>query len=160
MKRLGLIAFLLAVAVLTTLAYRYFQREWIVYRKAETLFTDRSYAGAIPFYEELWRQGFQAPGLLKHLGSAYLAVGREEPARAVFERMLARGEARAGTLKELAALYEGRGRFREAAALYRVVLGETPGDHTVRVRLARLLFWSGRLDEAIHQYRIALGEET
>ena len=160
MKRLGLIAFLLTVAALTTLAYRYAHRDWIVYRRAESLFHDRAYAEAIPLYEALWRQGFQAPGLLKHLGSAYLAVGRNEGARAVFERMLAQGVDRPGTLKELAALYEGRGRFREAAALYRAVLEETPDDAAVRVRLARLLFWSGRLDEAIHQYRIALGEET
>lgn len=160
MKRLGLIAFLLAVAVLTTLAYRYFHQDWILYRRAETLFSDRAYAVAIPLYEELWREGFQPPGLLKHLGSAYLATGRGEQARAVFERMLARGEDRVGTMKELAALYEARGRFREAVALYQAVLRESPGDDTVRVHLGRLLFWTGRLDEAIHQYRTALGEGT
>ncbi len=159
MKRLGFILFLLAVAALTTMAYRYFNQEWVIYRKAESRFSNRAFSEAIPYYEELLRKGFQAPGLLRHLGSCYLATGNEPKARAVFERMLARGEDRFGAMKELASIYESLGRFQEAAALYQEVLQQTPDDDSVRVRLARLLFWTGRLEQAIHEYRKALEEE-
>jgi len=158
MKRIGFIAFLLAVASLTAVAYRLCHPEWVIYRKAETLFSNHAYARALPLYEELRKRGFDASGLLRNLGSAYLAAGKEHEARAVFEEMMARGEDRLGVMKELALLYVGTGRFEEAAVLFRAVLQQDPDDRSVRIRLARILFWTGRNEEAIHEYRKALGE--
>ncbi|GEM_PF-504038 len=159
MKRLGLILFLFAVGVLTTLTYHWFNQEWVMFRRGEAHFSQEEFSEAIPYYEKLLRKGFQDPALLKHLGSCYLATGDPGKARVVFERLIAQRQDRLWAMKELAALYIGFDRFGEAAQLYRAILESDPKARSVRIRLARALSWSGRLEEAIHEYRKALGEE-
>lgn len=151
--------FLIAVAALTTTAYRLLNPEWVVFRKAETLFSQNDFEAAIPHYEELLRLDFQAPRVLRHLASAYLATGKEIKARHIFETIMERYGRRPEIMKELAGIYVNHGGFSEAAALYMEILREDPHDHSSRIYLARLLSWTGRFEEAIYEYRKALGEE-
>lgn len=159
MKRLGFILFLIALASLTTTAYHLFNQNWIIFRKAETRFSKKEFEAAIPYYEKLLPRDFQVSKVLRHLGSAYLATGRDLKARKIFEKMASRHEGRPEALKELAAIYVSLGRFQDAASTYQAILQEEPDNHSIRTRLARVLLWAGRPEEAINEYRKALGEQ-
>jgi tetratricopeptide (TPR) repeat protein len=157
MKRFGIILFLFAVAALTTIVYHRLNSEWVVFRNAETHFFNKQYTKAIPLYEQLVKEGFEAPGFLEHLGTCYLAAGEAGKALAVFEEMITRSENRLPAIGKAGEIYVHFGYFEKAAALYRDILRDHPDDRSVRIRLARVLSWAGRFEEAIDEYRKILG---
>jgi len=159
MRRSVLISILIAIALLTTLAYHLFKPNWVLFRKGEDCFSKKAYTVAIPYYVDLLNNGFVTEKLLNHLGTAYVATGQFEKATKIFKEIIKHSPKRTTAIKELANIYVMLGRFKQAVALYQFYLQEQPDNRSVRILLARALTWSGRFEEAIVQYRKALGEE-
>ena len=159
MKRYVVTLILIAAALLTTAAYHLSKPNWIMFRKGEGCFSKKEYSQAIPYYVCLLKSGFEAPKLLSHLGTSYLATGDFGKAMTIFENIIIHSPDKLSALKELANIYIIFGRFKEAITLYQTFLQEQPNDTSVRILLARALTWSDRFNEAIVEYRKALGEE-
>jgi len=150
---------LIAIAILTTVAYHLLKPDWVLFRNAERCFSNKAYAQAIPLYNRLLKSGFETPRLLNHLGTSYVATGQFSEAATIFENILNQHPNMLSVLKELANIYVAFGRFKEAIPLYQTFLQKQPDNRSVRILLARVLSWSGRFDEAIGEYRKVLGEE-
>jgi len=160
MKPSVVAACLIVIALLTTAAYHLLKPDWILFRKAETYFSEKAFSQAIPVYARLLERGFEAPALVSHLGTAYVATGRFREAAAIFEDILRKAPDKLQELKELANIYVAFGQFKKAIPLYQTFLQQEPYNRSVRILLARALSWSGRFDEAIVEYRKAVGDET
>lgn len=159
MKRWVMVTSLIAIALLTTVAYHVLKPDWVLFRNAERRFSNKAYAQAIPLYNRLLDNGFETPSLLNHLGTSYIATGQFSEAATIFENILKRNPSMLPAMTELAQIYVAFGRFQNAIPLYQSFLDKQPDNRSVRILLARVLSWSGRLDEAVVQYRKALGDE-
>jgi len=137
MRRSVLILILIAIVLLTTLAYHVFKPNWVLFRKGEGYFSKKEYSQAIPYYVGLLKSGFETPKLLSHLGTSYLAIGDFGKAETIFEDIINHRPDKLLALKELANIYIIFGRFKEAINLYQTLLQDQPNNISARILLAR-----------------------
>ena len=111
MRRSALILILIIIALFTTLAYHLSKPDWVMFRKGEGYFSKKEYSQAIPYYVRLFKSGFEAPKLLSHLGTSYVATGDFGKAMTTFQSILNQTPDKLSALKELANIYIIFGRF-------------------------------------------------
>jgi tetratricopeptide (TPR) repeat protein len=157
-KRLLLLLLLLLVAMAATLAYRWFERDKILARRAEVLFAQADYVRAAPLFLAALDLGMEERQVRLPLARSLLLSGQPEKAAIFYERDLAENPDRLTTLLGLGDAYARMGQFPAAVRLYQAALDRDSRDRLVQIKLARALAGSGRFDEAITVYRQALGE--
>jgi tetratricopeptide (TPR) repeat protein len=159
MKARTAIIALLCIAAATTLAYRTINRDWVIYRHAETLYKKKEYVKAIPYYSSLLEKGFKDPVALSRLGEMYLATSDLDKARSVYEEMLRNDPLNMWARVTVADIYMRLGQYERTVGIYTMLLRSRPKDRHLHILLARTLTAKGDFDGAINHYRIALGEE-
>ncbi|MDD5677385.1 MAG: tetratricopeptide repeat protein [Kiritimatiellae bacterium] len=110
---------------------------------------DKEYAKAIPKLEEAINED---PSLLpawQALGWSYLAVGRKDDLRKLWERLLALAPNEPLAYNNLAMLAAGSGETERASVLYRKSLELNPDQNAIRFNYCRTLLWQGKYNEAI-----------
>ena len=112
-----------------------------------------------PMLERRWREVLGAaeiPEAHFNLGVALEAQGRNDEARAAYERARALKPSLRQAAVNLGVLHEKAGDPRAAQAVYAAVVREFPEDARARERLAALYLGAGQLDEAWRLAREAL----
>jgi len=160
MQKLLIALFLLVAAGLTTVAYHVINIDRILFQKAEYSFSRKEYSKAISYFNDALERGAGEPQILLHLAESYLAAGRLEDSRLLYERLLREQPDNPSIVFTLADIYSQSGRFDDAVLLYRGILRKDINNRTTRIQLARVLVWSGHFQEAIEAYKKALGEAT
>jgi tetratricopeptide (TPR) repeat protein len=151
---------LLAVAVLSTVAYHHVHRNWILFRKGENFFARKEFSKAIPYYQKALKEGLDKPELIAHLAHSHLISGNIEESRQLYKKMLSEQPGNLPALYALASVSSLCGQFDEATRLYREILKRDMKNYAARIQLARVLAWNGHFQEAIDEYKKALGESA
>lgn len=153
-------ALCLTVIAGSFLGYRRAHPEWVLYRRAETLFASGDMVAAAPAYLQAAQRGISLDVDIDRLGNAYLASGDLIHILPAFKAWLAQ---RPGNLEgrlELAVLLAFDRRYDEALDQIDAALRDRPDWRTALSMKARVLTWAGRLEEAITVYQNMLGNTS
>lgn len=160
MKKTPVFVFLLAIAVATSTAYHFINKEWVSFRKAERLFAGQHYAEAVSAYHDALKGGIYKTEIIIRLAQCYSALGYIDESYQYHKKFMQWQPRDPAALSALAYIAAATGQYDEAAAIYREILDMDGKNRHARLQLARMLVWSGCLDEAIREYRILLGESS
>ncbi len=149
----GLLVF---TGILLSITYHIIERKWVHFRKAENLFLSGHFESAIPYYRSALDLGLDRESVYMHLGGAYLAVDRPEPAKEIFEKLIISHPDTGYVFLELLRLYDRLGYVDEALELYHSHRDRRPGDPEVSVLAAALYQRKGDSDAAEALYLEAL----
>ncbi len=158
MKKVGVLFFLLFLAVFTTFAYSFFHADKVALKRAARAYEKGDYREAVLQYRETLARGALTSPQLLNLAEAHLMLGETDNAEGIYERLLREGAGDAGARERLILLNVRKGRFDRAAELYRQHLLGKPRDRAAWIGMARVLAYAGRFDESAAAYRKALGD--
>lgn len=125
----GFIALIILVALtfVTTAAYHIVNHDWVVYRQAERLVSEGSFAKAIPIYSGLGMKGFRGDSALQFkLAGLYEKQADYASALAIYDSLLKIEPGNRAVRIRLARCLTALGRYDEAIAAYKMILGEKP----------------------------------
>ncbi|MFH1136840.1 MAG: tetratricopeptide repeat protein [Pseudomonadota bacterium] len=141
--------FFTLLLVLTALAsawgYQRFRGEYILYHKAENLFINQDYRGAIEVFQQAFALGLDLPQARRRLADSYLATRNFSPAFELYKKIARDYPGDAEVAAKLAQLHSQFGQPRQALVIWARLAQENPGQ-------ARYLFEAGKAHQDLSQY--------
>lgn len=159
MQALKLILALLLIAIATTAAYHFVNRQLVLYSQGQKYYRNHQYAEASEIYEQLAQQGFTASRFPIDRIRSYLAQKRSSEADKVARQLLLATTNNPKILVQVGDVYMIGGSFPQAINLYQSALKEDPTNKIIRLKLARTLSWNRNFNQSIEQYYLLLEEK-
>jgi tetratricopeptide (TPR) repeat protein len=123
------IIFVILTSIGSIFLYRTTQQTWIIFREAETKYSNKDYREAIVLYKKSLETGLPFYRVVVNLANSYVAIGNFKEAIVLYKNYLLENPKDTNVRLELARALSYVGNFEESEIEYKKTLEDTHESH-------------------------------
>ena len=158
-RKYWIICVLSILAILTTIAFHFYESRWIDFRKAEKHFADGRYSQAIEFYVKAMKKDLAPKFYITQLLFAAKITNTYEPIVETYKKCIEKDPDNAEMIEGFADFYVYFKEFDDAEKVLKLYLADHPDDYYIRLELARVYSWNDNYEKSILEYRKVLSND-